>query len=81
MQVNLFLHCIGNEGSSMSTIQKLAGQSGGAGSRNMRMLADGNGKLPGYKLISLDRDPHDDRYKVVRFTEKGRELIEKIKAV
>lgn len=82
MQQRIFLECCRNEGESISTVQKKAGQSEAAGSRNIRALTDRLGpNKKGYGLVALVADQMDIRRKNITLTPKGKELAKKISEV
>jgi DNA-binding MarR family transcriptional regulator len=79
-KVVIFLHTAMHREISMTDLLKLSGVEQSSVSRNVTLLAEGfplKGK-PGLGLVEAFEDPAFRRRKLVRITERGRQLIKEM---
>lgn len=77
--IQVFLKIASSSGSpSMEELIKTTGIGMSAVSRNVKKLSVGTHASPGYRLLTVELDPYDNRRRVLSLSHKGKELVQKL---
>lgn len=87
-QLRLFLYVAANDGIPQKDLAAPLNSSIGAVSRNVKKLStylgddsEGEAKVKGYNLIATYEDPDDYKSQILRLTEKGKRLVQRLESL
>lgn len=80
IQIFLKIVLAGDASISYVDLEKVVGISQAAISRNIKKLTAGPRETSGYGLITVELDPYDSRRRIIKISQKGKDLVAAMEA-